>query len=145
MEREVSYFRGKHNYDRDGLQNYLVYKGLFSYFETSTGSNINKWKSSGVYDKDDSSLEAVNSGKGKAPRLTTASQNGKLNVRSDKSMLKQSKVIYNHSGVINVYITFRLRANTNPPDFGLENCLFGAVKIQKDATNSSTRNILDML
>ena len=91
---------------------------MFSSIETSTGSNITKWKSSGVYDKDDFSLDAVNTASGSAPRLTIASQNGKLNIRFN--MLKQSKVIYNHGSVINVSITFRLRERTiNNPDFGI--------------------------
>ena len=112
---------------------------MFSSFETLISSNnITKWKSSGVYDKDDSSLEAVNGNKGEAPRLTVASQNGKINVRFYNCMLKQNKIIDNYGGsAINVYITFRLRANKNPPDFCMGNCLFGAVKIQKAATNSS--------
>ena len=38
-QKEISYFRGKRNYDRDGLQNFLLYKGLFSSFQTSINSN----------------------------------------------------------------------------------------------------------
>ena len=56
VQREMSYFRGKHSYERDGLQNYLVFKGLYSSFERSTGLNITKWKSSGIYDNDDGTL-----------------------------------------------------------------------------------------
>ena len=51
VQREISYFRGKHNYDGDRLQNVLVYKGLYTSFETSTRSNIAKWKLNGVYIK----------------------------------------------------------------------------------------------
>ena len=75
---------------------------MYSSFETSTGSNIAKWKSSGIYDKDDSTLEAVKTLKGAAPRLITANQNGELNVRFNKNMLKQTKVVYNHGNVINM-------------------------------------------
>ena len=109
---------------------------MYSSFETSTGSNITKWKSSCVYDKDNGTLEAVNTLKGAAPRLTIASQNGKLNVRFTLNMLKQSKIVYNHGSAINVCITFRLRKRTiDHTKFPIGNCLFGAASIQKDATD----------
>ena len=50
--------------------------------------------------------------------------------------VKTKQIVYNHCGVINVYITFRLRSNKDKPDFGIRNCLFGAVKIKKDANES---------
>ena len=96
---------------------------MFSSFVTPTGSNISEWKSSGLCDKDDVSLKAR--------------QNGKLNVRFSKNMLKQTKIAYSHGSVINVYITYRLRKRTiNNRDFTLGNCLFGAVKITKDVNTS---------
>ena len=116
---------------------FLVYKGLFSSSETSTGSNITKWKSIGAYDKDDSSLDAVNTASGSTPRITIASQNDKLNIRFNKSMLKQNKVVYNNGSVVNVYITFILRKRTvNNPDCTFGNSLFSSVKIQKDINTS---------
>ena len=109
---------------------------MYSSFETSTGSNIAKWKSSGVYDKDNGTLEAVNTLKGAVPRLTIASQNGKLNVGFSLNMLKQSKIVYDHGSAINVYITFRLKKRTiYNTKFSIGNSLFGAVSIQKDATD----------
>ena len=136
-QKEISCFKGKHNYDRDRSQIFLVYKGWFSSLETLTGSNITKWKSSGIYDKDDSTLEAVNTICGSAPRLRIASENGKLNVRFNKKMLKESKVAYSHDSVVKVYTTFRLRKRTiDNPYFTVGNCLFGAVKIQNDVNTS---------
>ena len=109
---------------------------MHSSFETSTGPNIAKWKSSGVYDKDNGTLEAAKTLKGAAPRLTIATQNGKLNVRFSRNMLEQSKIVYNNGSVINVYITFRLRKRTiYNTKFSTGNCLFGAVSIQKDPTD----------
>ena len=69
---------------------------MYSSFEISTNSNIDKWKSSGVYDPDDATLEVVDYTETKSdgtvvvhkPRRTLASQNGKLNVRLTFCLLK---------------------------------------------------------
>ena len=65
-------------------------------------------------------------------------ENGKVNVRFSNCMLKQIKTISNYGDdVINVYITFRFRTRNEIPDFGIGNCLFGALKIQKRAVSES--------
>ena len=74
---------------------------------------------------------------GLAPKLTIASENGKLNVRFGGNLLKQSKIHYNPRKVINLYLTYKLRKRSNnSPDMTLENCIFGAVKITKNVDTS---------
>ena len=45
---------------------------------------------------------------------------------------------------MNIYIVYELSSNLNNLDFALENCLFGAVKLTKNAILIST-NILYMV
>ena len=48
--------------------------------------------------------------------------------------LKQYKIIYNHGKNVNIYIVYDLKLTLNyDEDFTLENCLFGAVKLTKNA------------
>ena len=48
--------------------------------------------------------------------------------------LKQVEVIYDHDKIVNIYIVYDLKSTLNyNPDFTLENCLFGAVKLTKNA------------
>ena len=47
--------------------------------------------------------------------------------------LKQDKITYNHGRIVNIYIFYELISNLNNFDFALENCLFGAVKLTKNA------------
>ena len=71
VQREASYFRCKNYYDSDGLQNYLVFNGVFTSFNRS-GSNITSWKSTGLcgYNEDnDVKLDAVNTSAGLARKL----------------------------------------------------------------------------
>ena len=48
--------------------------------------------------------------------------------------LKQDKITYNHGKITNIYIVYELKsALNNDADFTLENRLFGAVKLTKNA------------
>ena len=52
----------------------------------------------------------------------------------DGGCLKQDEVIYSHDKIINIYIVYDLKSNlAYDPDFTLENCLFGAVKVTENA------------
>ena len=48
--------------------------------------------------------------------------------------LKQDKITYNHGKIINIYIVYDLKSALNYNEgFTLENCLFGVVKLTKNA------------
>ena len=48
--------------------------------------------------------------------------------------LKQDKITFNHGKTVNFYIVYDLKSTLNyNADFTLENCLFGAVKLTKNA------------
>ena len=59
----------------------------------------------------------------------------KLNVRFSGSCLKQNAITYNHVKSVNIYIVYEINKtdNTTSSDPTLENCLFGAVTITKNA------------
>ena len=48
-------------------------------------------------------------------------------------LLQQSKVTYTHGPIIYSYIVYRLTPYVNTLGATLENCLFGAVKLTKNA------------
>ena len=95
LEREASCFRGKNYYDNDGLQNFLIFKAIFSSFKRS-GANISSWKSTGICDDDSVILSAVSTSSNVAPSLIIASENGKPNVRFSGNLLKQTKIANNY-------------------------------------------------
>ena len=52
------------------------------------------------------------------------------------SCLKETKILYTHKKVVNVYIVYELGASgSNNSDPILKNCLFGAVTLTKNADN----------
>ena len=63
----------------------------------------------------------------------------KTRVKFSGSCLKQDKITFTHGTIVNIYIVCGIHfsdSNSNCPT--LENCLFGAVKLTKDAVTNST-------
>ena len=59
--------------------------------------------------------------------------NGKRYFLLRGSCLKEDEAKIKFQKIINIYIVYDLQSNLNyNPDFTLENCLFGAVKITKN-------------
>ena len=56
-----------------------------------------------------------------------------MNNKFNESCLKQDKSIYTHGTIVNIYIVYKLSSNLNNFDPTLENGLFTAVKLIKNA------------
>ena len=93
---------------------------------------FHQWKSKGLSD------ESI-----KPPPTSDNSLNPELNycgtktrVKFTGSCLKQSKISYTHSTIVNIYIIYELGASSsNNNDPTLKNCLFGAVTLTKNTTD----------
>ena len=58
----------------------------------------------------------------------------KTRVEFNGSLLKQDKVTHNHGTIVNIYIVYEISKNYNISSYPtLENCLFGAVSLTKNA------------
>ena len=47
--------------------------------------------------------------------------------------MRQNQVTYNHGPVVNIYIVYETTPDTKTSNIALENCLFGAIKLTKNA------------
>ena len=130
---DSSYFIGKSPFEEDSVQNCLVFQPLNKYFKVSTIDNdvyVLSWKSKVL------SAESI-----KPPTTSDNSLTPKLNyygtktrVKFTRSCLKQTKISYTHSTIVNIYIVYELGAsssNINAPT--LKNCLFSADTLTKNA------------
>ena len=105
---------------------------MYSYFKrvSNTNDHILSWKSKELSD------ESI-----KPPVTTNYSLNPKLSSFGTKtraefkgSCLKQDKITYNHEKVVNIYIVYEMSKNFNISRYPtVENCLFGAVSLIKNA------------
>ena len=58
----------------------------------------------------------------------------KIRVKLNGSVLRQPKISYTHGKIVNIYIVYELGASSSQSDDStLENCLFGAVTLTKNA------------
>ena len=58
----------------------------------------------------------------------------KIKVEFKGSCLKQDKITYDHGKVVNIYIVYEISRNSNISNYPtLENCIFGAVSLAKNA------------
>ena len=131
---DSSYYIGKSHFEEDGTQNYLVFQPMYRYFKiiagVGNGSYIYYWQSKGLSDERINSITASNYSV--TPFLVYYGT--KTRVEFSGSYLKQDKVTFNHGKVVNIYIVYEISKSINISDYPtLENCLFGAVRLTKNA------------
>ena len=98
----------------------------------NTTNYISSWKSKGL--SDESIKPPTTSDNSVTPELNYYGT--KTRVKFTRSCLKQSKVSYTHSTIVNIYIVYELGASSsNDNDPTLKNCLFGAVTLTKNYFN----------
>ena len=131
---DSSYFIGKSHFEEDGTQNYLVFQPMYRYFKiiagVGNGSYIYYWQSKGLSDERINSITASNYSV--TPFLDYYGT--KTRVEFSGSCLKQDKVTFNQRKIVNIYIVYEISKSINISDYlTLENCLFGAVSLTKNA------------
>ena len=105
---------------------------MYRYFKKiGRGGHISAWKSKGLSDESTKPHAIFNNGL--APSLSYIVT--KTRVKFEGQCLKQDKVTFTHKAVVNVYIFYEINlwncGHDNYPT--LENYLFGAVKLTKNA------------
>ena len=131
---DSSYFIGKSHFEEDGAQNYLVFQPMYRYFKiisgVGIGSYIYYWQSKGLPDERINSVTVSNYSV--TPFLDYYGT--KTRVEFSGSCLKQDKITYTHGKLVNIYIVYGTSKSINISDYlTLENCLFGAVSLTKNA------------
>ena len=128
---DSAYFRGKSHFEEDGAQNYLVFQPIHNYFKRiGSGDYIYSWKSKGLSDE---MLDSITTSNHKiTPELNFYGT--KTRVEFSGSCLKQDKVTYTHGTIVNIYIVYETSKHYSISVYPtLENCLFGAVSLTKNA------------
>ena len=138
-ERGLSFNRGFLFY-KD--QSYLVYDckmGSFNFGLTS--KDISEWKSIGIYNySSDFNMNAVADSGGYLPDIK---KDGRMHVYLSGNHFQQNKVIIpNTNNAINIYCVYKLDpiASSRDTSFTIQNALFGAMQITKNATDNSENN-----
>ena len=138
-ERGLSFNRG---FFFSAGRSYLVYDckmGSFGFGLTS--KDISEWKSTGIYNySSDSNINAFANAKSNLPNLKN---DGRMHVYLSDNHFQQNKVIIpNNNNAINIYCVYKLDpiASSRDTSFTIQNALFGAMQITKNATDNSKNN-----
>ena len=106
-----------------------------------TNCEISTWKSTGIFNYlGNSNMNAVGDSGGD---LTDIKNDGRLYVYLSGNHFQQDKVIIaNNDNVINIYCVYEIQPKSSSRDtsFTIQNALFGAMQIAKDATDNSKNN-----
>ena len=141
-ERELSIFRGFFFYLQ---KHHLVYECKVDSF-TFDNKKIIKWKSTGIFNYSDYySMKGTENTKKELPILKN---DEKLYVYLQGNHFQQNNVLTSNNdhvlnkNVVNIYIVYKLDplASTRDKSFTIQNALFGAMQITKNATDNSKNN-----
>ena len=103
-----------------------------------TGNKISTWKSTGIFNySSDSNMNAVGDSGRDLPDIKN---DGRMYVYLSGNHFQQNKVIIpNNENVINIYCVYEIQpiASSRDTSFIIQNVLFGAMQITKNATNNS--------
>ena len=133
-ESELSIFRRFIIYLQ---KNYLVYECKVNSF-IFNNKKISKWESTGVFKSSD--YYSMNSIENAKKEMQIFKNDERLYVYLQGNHFQQNNVI--NTNVINIYIVYKLDAlaSTRDKSFIIQNALFGAMKITKNATDNSKNN-----
>ena len=102
-----------------------------------TGGKISTWKSIGIFDYlGNSNMNAVGDASGDLPDIKN---DGRMYVYLSGNHFQQNEVIIpNNDNVINIYCVYEIQPTAASRDttFTIQNALFGAMQITKNADNS---------
>ena len=138
-ERGLSFNRGFFFYKDQSHLTYECKMGSFGFGLTS--KDISEWKSTGIYNySSDSNMNAFANAKSNLPNLKN---DGRLHVYLSGNHFQQNKVIIpNNNNAINIYCVYKLDpiASSRDTSFTIQNALFAAMQITKNATDNSKNN-----
>ena len=103
--------------------------------------DISEWKSTGIYNhSSDSNMKAVANAKTDLPNFKN---DGRMHVHLSGNHFQQNVAgIPNINNVINIYCVYKLDpiASTRDTSYTIQDALFGAMQITKNATDNSKNN-----
>ena len=130
LQKENSFNRGFFYYLQ---QSHLAYDCKMGSFQFTAGK-ISTWKSTGIFNYlGNSNMNAVGDSKSVLPELKN---DGRMSVSLGGNRFQQNKVIIpNNDNVINIYCVYKIDpiASTRDDTFTVQNALFGAMEITKNA------------
>ena len=131
---DLSYFHGKNHFDEDDTQNFYIFQRISKYLKVAHVSDFNfilSWKSTGL---NDIKIESIKTNNYLLNPRMDHYDISKIRIKFDGSFLNRFPPAILHGDIVNIYIVYEITSNYNASNYPtLENCLFGSVKLTKNA------------
>ena len=131
---DSSYFRGKSYVDEDGTQNYYIFQPISKCLKVAYVNNINyilSWKSRGL---NDIKIESIKTNNYLLNLRTDNYDMSKIRIKFNGSFLNRFPLTILYRDIVNIYIVYEITSDYSSINYPtLENCLFGSVKLTKNA------------
>ena len=129
LAKELSYYHGKITF-----MNYYIFQPICKYLKLVNVNNTNyilSWKSRGLNDVKIESIKTNNYSLN--PRIDHYDMS-KIRIKFDGSFLNRFPPTILHGNIVNIYIVYEITSDYKDINYPtLENCLFGSVKLTKNA------------
>ena len=128
------YFHGKNYFDEDGTQNYYIFQPISKYLKVAYVNDTNyilSWKSRRLKDI---KIESINTNNYLLNPRADNFDMSKIRIKFNGSFLNRFPPTILHRDIVNVYIVYEITSDYSSFNYPtLENCLFGSVKLTKNA------------
>ena len=132
--KELSYFHSKNYFDEDGNQNYYIFQLICKYLKVAYVYDVNhilSWKSRGLNHIKIESIKTNNYSLN--PRMDLYGMR-KIRIKFNGSFLNRFLPAILRGDIVNIYIVYQITSGYKDINYpSLENCLFGSVKLTKNA------------
>ena len=134
IAKELSYFDGKNYFNEGGNQNYYISQSISQYLKVAYVNDINyilSWKSRGL---NDIKVESIKPNNYSLDPRVDHYDTSKIRIKFKGSFLNRFRLTILHGDIVNFYIVYEITSDYKDINYPtLENCLFGSVKLTKNA------------
>ena len=131
---DSSYFHRKNYFDEDGNQNYYIFQPISKYLKVLYVNDITyvlSWKSRGL---NDAKIESIKTNNYSRNTRMGHYDMSKITIKFDGSFLNRFPPTILHGNIVNIYIVYEITSDYKDINYPtIENCLFGSVKLTKNA------------
>ena len=121
-------------FNNDGSQNYLIFQPIYKTITTFSGlpDTISQWEFKGLSNEKFAPPFTLN--RSLSPKLVSMN-NSRIRLEFKGSCSKQDNEPFTPNNIVNLYIVYKLKIWLQDlnAEFTLKDCLFGAVKLTKNA------------
>ena len=130
---DLSYFRGKNHFDKDGTQNWFVFQPMGKYLKIAYTTSINyvlSWQSKGLSNLE---IESIKTNNYLLNPYINTYNNNKVRIKFDGNFLNPFPPSIIHGKIVKICIVYEINDYCNDNSYPtLENCLLGSVKLIKN-------------